>query len=104
MQGVSLLPVGVLRRLPKGWAYYSVNMFFWAKMAAFAAVALLSIAPTIRIIRWRRALAGDVAFAPAAADIANVRRFLWPRQRSSHSFPRSPPPWREATVQWRSDG
>jgi putative membrane protein len=71
------LPVGVLRRLPKGWAYYSVNMFFWAKMAAFAAVALLSIAPTIRIIRWRRALAGDAAFAPAAADIVNVRRFLW---------------------------
>jgi putative membrane protein len=61
----------------KGWAYYSVNMFFWAKIAAFAAVALLSIAPTIRIIRWRRALAGDAAFAPAAADIANVRRFLW---------------------------
>jgi putative membrane protein len=61
----------------KGWAYYSVNMFFWAKMAAFAAVALLSIAPTIRIIRWRRALAGDAAFAPAPADIANVRRFLW---------------------------
>ena len=46
-------------------------------MAAFAAVALLSIAPTIRIVRWRRALAGDAAFTPAAADIANVRRFLW---------------------------
>jgi putative membrane protein len=61
----------------KGWTYYSVNMFFWAKMAAFAAVALLSIAPTIRIIRWRPALAGDAAFAPAAAEIANVRRFLW---------------------------
>ena len=43
----------------KGWAYYSVNMFFCAKMAAFAAVALLSIAPTIRIIRGRT-LAGDV--------------------------------------------
>ncbi len=61
----------------KGWAYYSVNVFFWAKMAAFAAVALLSIAPTIQIIRWRRALAGDAAFAPAGADIVNVRRFLW---------------------------
>ena len=60
----------------KGWAYYSINMFFWGKMTAFAAVGLLSVAPTIRIIRWRRALAGDAAFAPAAADITNGRRFL----------------------------
>jgi putative membrane protein len=57
----------------KGWAYYSINMFFWGKMTAFAAVGLLSVAPTIRIIRWRRALAGDAAFAPAAADITNGR-------------------------------
>ena len=60
----------------KGWAYYSVNMFFWGKMTAFAAVGLLTVAPTIRIIRWRRALAGNAAL-PAAADIAGVRRFLW---------------------------
>jgi putative membrane protein len=39
--------------------------------------ALLSIIPTIQIIRWRRALTADSAFLPAAPDIAGVRRFLW---------------------------
>ena len=59
----------------KGWAYYSV--FFWAKMAAFVAVALISIAPTIQIIRWRQAQVKSAGFAPAAADILTVRRLLW---------------------------
>ena len=51
--------------------------FFWAKIAAFVAVALLSIVPTIQIIRWRRALTADAAVLPAAPDIAGVRRFMW---------------------------
>jgi putative membrane protein len=46
-------------------------------MAAFAAVGLLSIVPTVRIISWRRTLAKNAAFAPAAGDILKVRRFLW---------------------------
>jgi putative membrane protein len=76
---LAIIVVGFSRAIfaAKGWAYYSVNMFFWAKMAAFAAVALLSIAPTIRIIGWRRALAQNAEFAPAAADVLAVRRFLW---------------------------
>jgi putative membrane protein len=46
-------------------------------MVAFAAVGLLSIFPTVRIISWRRKLAKNAAFAPAAGDILKVRRFLW---------------------------
>jgi putative membrane protein len=74
-----IIVVGFLRAIfaAKGWGYYSVNGFFWAKMAAFTAVALLSIVPTMRIISWRRALATDAAFTPAAVDLLNVRRFLW---------------------------
>jgi putative membrane protein len=74
-----IVAVGFLRAIyaAKGWAYYSVNGFFWAKLAAFAAVGLLSIMPTIRIIRWRLAAAKDAAFTPAPSDILNVRRFLW---------------------------
>jgi putative membrane protein len=56
----------------KGWAYYSANPFFWAKMASFAAVGLLSIMPTIAIIRWRRALPA----LPDAQQIASARRFI----------------------------
>jgi putative membrane protein len=75
----AILAVGFSRAIyaAKGWAYYGANAFFWAKIAAFVVVALLSIIPTIQIIRWRRALKADAAFVPAAADIAGVRRYLW---------------------------
>jgi putative membrane protein len=75
----AILVVGFSRAIyaAKGWAYYGTNGFFWAKIAAFVVVALLSIIPTIKIIRWRQALRADTAFAPAAADIAGVRRYLW---------------------------
>jgi putative membrane protein len=76
---VAIVVVGFSRAIyaAKGWVYYEANGFFWAKIAAFVVVALLSIIPTIQIIRWRRALAADSAFLPAAPDIAGVRRFLW---------------------------
>lgn len=76
---VAILAVGFSRAVfaAKGWDYYSHNAFFWAKISAFAVVGLLSIAPTLAFIRWRRAAKSDPGFAPAAADIARVRRFLW---------------------------
>ncbi|HEY4944288.1 MAG TPA: DUF2214 family protein [Rhizomicrobium sp.] len=74
-----IVAVGFARAIyaAKGWAYYSVNHFFWAKLGTFALVGLLSIVPTIAIIRWRRALARDPAQVPSESAIANVRRFLW---------------------------
>ncbi|MFZ0267350.1 DUF2214 family protein, partial [Caulobacter sp.] len=36
----------------KGAAFYLENPLFWAKIAAFAVVGLLSILPTIVILRW----------------------------------------------------
>jgi putative membrane protein len=76
---VAIVVVGFSRAIytAKGWAYYEANGFFWAKIAAFVAVALLSIIPTIQINRWRRALKADAALLPTAPDIAGVRRFLW---------------------------
>ena len=74
-----IIVVGFSRAIfaAKGWAYYSVNLFFWAKMACFAVVGLLSIMPTMRIIQWRRTLADKESFAPAGDDIRSVRRYLW---------------------------
>jgi putative membrane protein len=76
---VAIVVVGFSRAIyaAKGWAYYEANGFFWAKIAAFAMVGLLSIIPTIQIIRWRRALKADAAFLPAAPAIAGVQRYLW---------------------------
>lgn len=55
----------------KGWAYYSHNLFFWLKIATFAAIGLLSIKPTVVFIRWRKA-----AELPDAAAVLAMRRFL----------------------------
>ena len=53
-----LLIVGVLRVLyfEKGPAYYTNNPFFWLKMNAFLITGLLSIDPTIRYLRWNKAV------------------------------------------------
>ena len=55
----------------KGWAYYSHNAFFWAKLATFAAIGLLSVPPTLAFIRWRKS-----GTAPDEVAIGAVRRYL----------------------------
>ena len=59
-----------------GWEFYVMNWVFWTKMVLFAGVGLLSIGPTLRFVRWRRAAAGDPGYAPPAGDVAGVRRWL----------------------------
>jgi putative membrane protein len=56
----------------KGWAYYSHNGFFWAKIGTFVLVALLSVPPTLQYIKWRRS--GET---PDLADVGRVKRFLY---------------------------
>jgi putative membrane protein len=74
-----VLVVGFIRATvaAKGWGYYAADVFFWAKIATFLVVALLSIVPTIAIIRRRTALKSDAAFAPPADAIGRVRAYLW---------------------------
>jgi putative membrane protein len=78
LAGVIII-VGFIRAIfaAKGWTYYSVNVFFWAKIATFVLIGLLSIIPTVAIMRWRSALKHDGAFAPPADAIGRVRYFLW---------------------------
>jgi len=73
-----LIVVGVCRVFfgIKGAAYYGENPWFWAKMASFAAVGLLSAAPTVRIIRWRRAARTQPGFAPTVQEVAAARRLV----------------------------
>jgi putative membrane protein len=53
-----------------------LRVVFWTKIALFVVVGLLSIPPTMAIMRWRRAAASDPAFAVPASDVANLRRFF----------------------------
>ena len=72
-----IIVVGVLRVIfgDKGADYYLHNWAFWLKIAAFVLVGLLSVPPTLAIIGWRRRVAADPKFTPAAATIAGLRRF-----------------------------
>ena len=60
----------------KGSAFYLENPVFWAKIAAFAVVGVLSAWPTIAILKWRRQAKADPAFAPSTGEVAKVRRVL----------------------------
>ena len=69
-----ILAVGFGRAIfaAKGWLYYSHNAFFWAKIAVFVIIGLLSVPPTLAFIRWRRAVD-----APDDRQILRVRGLLW---------------------------
>ena len=68
-----VLVIGVVRIAfgAKDWDFYSSNPLFWLKMASFATVGLLSIGPTRRYIRWRRADS-----APDDGELRTARKFL----------------------------
>jgi putative membrane protein len=70
---IAIIVIGFCRAIfaAKGWAYYSHNAFFWAKIVTFAAIGILSAPPTIALIRWRKSGA-----LPSDADIRKVRRYL----------------------------
>jgi len=70
---VAAVAVGFCRAIfaAKGWTYYSHNAFFWAKIATFAGIGLLSAPPTIAFIRWRKS--GSV---PDDDAIRTARRYL----------------------------
>jgi len=73
-----VVAVGVSRVIwgGKGWAFYAENPFFWTKMACFVAIGLLSIGPTLLFLRWRRAAAGERAYAPPADELKRARTWL----------------------------
>ena len=75
---VLLLAVGLLRVFHgvKGYGFYLHNPWFHAKLGAFVLAALLSIWPTLRVLRWRRAAKADAAYVPPAAQVASLRRIV----------------------------
>ena len=71
-----IVVAGVLRGIfgAKSADDHIADQWFWAKMAAFVVVGLISIGPTMAFIKWRRALKADPAFAAEAAAVARIRR------------------------------
>jgi len=75
VSAVLLILAGVSRVIlgAKGWGFYEAEPFFWAKIAIFAVIGLLSIGPTRAFTRWTKAFNADAAFVPAEAEIKRVR-------------------------------
>jgi putative membrane protein len=73
-----VIVVGVLRVIfgASGWEYYVANYAFWAKMAAFLVMGLLTIQPTIAIRRWLKASKEDAAYVVPPSDVAVSRRYI----------------------------
>lgn len=59
----------------KGSGWYWSNPLLYVKLGLFAAIALLSIRPTIAFLRWRRALRATGAL-PEEAAVRRVRRLV----------------------------
>src|SRR4051812_7885143 len=57
----SVIVIGLFRvfYFEKGAGYYIHSMSFWVKMAAFIAVGLLSIMPTVEFLSWSKSLKAD---------------------------------------------
>ena len=60
----------------KGYDFYLHNPWFHAKIGCFVLVGLLSILPTLRFVRWRKALRVDAGFVPPAAEVAAMARII----------------------------
>ena len=61
----------------KGVNFYMNNPFFWMKMTAFLLVAILSIDPTIRYIRWNRTLRQNEVPEISESEYKRTRLLLW---------------------------
>jgi putative membrane protein len=70
--------IGVSRVIwgAKGAAFYISNPWFWAKMASFLLIGLLSIPPTLALLKWRRHAKEDASFRPGDGEIVRLRRFI----------------------------
>jgi putative membrane protein len=73
-----LLVVGFMRVFQgiKGEDFYLHNPWFHAKIGAFVLIGILSIWPTLRFLRWRKALKADAAFLPAEDEVRRLRRIV----------------------------
>lgn len=60
----------------KGSSYYLSNPLFWIKIGLFMTVAILSIPPTLQLIRWSKQMHSQAEFLPSDEQIRRLQRWL----------------------------
>jgi len=75
---LAVLVTGLLRVLygAKGYAFYVHNPVFHLKVGLFILVGLLSIPPTLTILRWKKQSKTLPDFVPTPSEIAKTRRWV----------------------------
>lgn len=75
---VLLILAGISRVVwgAKGWDYYNAQPFFWAKIAVFAVIGLLSIAPTRTFMGWTKSFNADPCFSPPETQVKGIKRYV----------------------------
>ncbi|CAJ0744194.1 hypothetical protein R16034_04212 [Ralstonia edaphis] len=75
---VAVVVTGVLRVVygAKGYAFYVHNPVFHLKVGLFILVGLMSIVPTINILRWKKQGKTLPDFVPTPSEIAKTRRWV----------------------------
>ncbi|WP_226980501.1 DUF2214 family protein [Xanthomonas sp. LMG 12459] len=78
MAALLILAIGALRvRYGLKGADYSLHTpWFWAKLGTFAAIGLLSLVPTLRLLRWRRQARLQPTWSPNAAQVRTLQRLI----------------------------
>ncbi|QDZ00177.1 DUF2214 family protein [Nitratireductor mangrovi] len=73
-----VLAAGFLRVFhgTKGSEFYLENPVFWTKIGLFALVGLLSVPPTLRIMRWGKARREDAGFVVPETEVQAMRRYV----------------------------
>lgn len=56
--------------------YYLANHVFWGKMGLLFIVGLLSIQPTMALLKWSKSLKADAGFVVTEAEIGTSRRMI----------------------------
>jgi putative membrane protein len=78
LTALAVLVTGGLRAVygAKGWPFYAHNPAFHVKITLFVIVGLVSIAPTIAFLRWRKARRADPGYAIAEVEWKRARRLV----------------------------
>jgi len=77
LAALGALATGLVRLFwyAKGLAFYLPNPAFHTKLALYVVIAVLSIRPTLRFLRWKRTV-GQGGAPPAEAEVRAVRRII----------------------------
>ena len=78
VSAVLLLGVGFSRVYwgAKGSSFYLLNPLFWTKIGLFATVAMLSIPPTLQLLRWAKQAHSHPGFLPPDEEVRRIQRWL----------------------------